>query len=558
MTPPPAATPSAFARWRAATLAPFAHRVFALFWVASLVSSFGSLIQTVGASWLMTTLAPSPDQVALVQTAGTLPFFVFSLIAGALADTYDRRLIMLGSQCLMLGASVALAWVALAGAATPLLLLALTFLIGSGTAAFAPAWQASIGDQVPRSQIPSAVMANAVGFNLARSVGPALGGLIVAWAGAAVAFVINAFSYIGMIAVLLWWRPATARSSLPPEPLGDAILAGIRYVRLSPHLVAVLVRALLYTFPMAAVSALMPVVARDLLGGDATTFGLLLGAFGVGAMLGALSSAALRSRFSIDRLLRGLCVVAAVAVVAIAQSRSTPLTLAAHVLAGAIWTLGLANFNIAVQMSSPRWVMGRMLATYQTVAFAGMAVGSWIWGEVASLAGLRESLTVAGVAMLGGLAIARGFPVSVARPGSLDPHAFGAMAPPPVELDPSSGPIVTTIEYRVPLANAAAFVPAINELGRIRRRDGARRWSIVQDLDDPEAWIERFESPTWTDYLRRQERPTLADQAVRERIAELILGERGKVRRHIERPAGAEPLGGGPRPEPLDVSSPHS
>ena len=189
---------------------------------------------------------------------------------------------------------------------------------------------------------------------------------------------------------------------------------------------------------------------------------------------------------------------ASVAVVTIAQSRSAPLTLAAHVLAGSVWTLGLANFNIAVQMSSPRWVMGRMLATYQTVAFAGMAVGSWTWGEFASVAGLRESLTAAGVAMLGGLAVARWFPVSVARPGSLDPHTFGAVAPPPVELDPASGPIVTTIEYRVPLANAAEFVSAVNELGRIRRRDGARRWSVVQDLDDPEAWIERFESPSWT------------------------------------------------------------
>ena len=550
---------SSFRRWRNATLEPFSNRVFALFWWASLFSSFGSLIQTVGASWLMATISPSADQVALVQTAGTLPFFFFSLVAGALADNYDRRVIMLASQLLMLLASLGLAVIALSGVINPALLLGFTFLIGSGVAAFSPAWQASIGDQVPRAQIPSAVMANAVGFNLARSVGPAIGGLIVAAAGASVAFIINAFSYFGMLAVLLWWRPVRARNPLPPEPLADAMAAGIRYVRLSPHLLAILARCILFTVPMATVPALMPVVARDLLGGGAATYGLLLGGFGVGAMLGALSSATLRARLSSDVLLRGLCVLAAVALVAIGQSRSSVLTLLAHVLAGSVWTLGLANFNIAVQMSSPRWVMGRVLATYQTVAFAGMALGSWVWGQLGHGLGIREALTIAGVLMLVTLVVARWIPVAVAHSGSLDPHAFPVAGPPAVELHPASGPIVVTLEYRVPPQNAEAFVPAINELGRIRRRDGARRWSVCQDLDDPELWVERFESPTWTDYLRRQTRPTQGDQAARERIGALILGERGSVRRFIERPAGAEPLGGsGARPEPVDVSSTHT
>lgn len=549
---------SSFQRWRASTLAPFGHRVFALFWWASLVSSFGSLIQTVGASWLMATIAPSPSTVALVQTAGTLPFFFLSLIAGALADIYDRRRIMLAAQGLMLVASVALALIAWRGTITPQLLLILTFLIGCGTAAFAPAWQASIADQVPRQQIPAAVMANAVGFNLARSVGPAIGGVLVAAAGAVVAFVINALSYVGMVATLLWWKLPRTTSTLPPEPLGSAIAAGVRYVRLSPPLIAILVRAVLFTVPISAVPALMPVVARDLLGGGAPTYGLLLGGFGVGAMLGALSSAALRARFSSDALLRAVCAVAAVAMVAIAQSPWPVVTLLAHVVAGSVWTLGLANFNIAIQLSSPRWVTGRTLAMYQTFAFAGMALGAWAWGDLATRDGLREALTVAGIASLTTFAVARWMPVSVASSGSLDPQAFGAVEPPQVDLHPASGPIVVTIEYRVPLANARAFVAAANELGRIRRRDGARRWSVCQDLDDPEQWVERFESPTWTDYLRRQTRPTQADQIVRAEITRLIAGERGRVRRYIERPAGAEPVGGSSqRPEPLDDTVSH-
>ena len=550
--------PSPLQRWRQGNLAPFQHRVFATFWWAALVSSFGSLIQTVGASWQMATITDSPDMVAWVQTAGALPFFFLSLLAGAFADTYDRRIVMLVSQGVMLVASAALAGIALADAVTPGSLLLFTFLIGCGTAAFAPAWQASIGEQVPRDQVPSAIMANAFGFNIARSVGPAIGGVIVAALGAAAAFVINTVSYLGMLAALLWWRPKRETSTLPREPLGSAVAAGIRYVWLSPHLVAILLRCLLFTVPLTAVPALMPIVARDLLAGGAQTYGVLLGGFGVGAMAGALSSGALRARFTSDTMLRGLCAVASLAMFAIAYSRWAPLTLFAHLVAGFVWTLGLATFNIAVQMSSPRWVTGRTLAMYQTFAFAGMAAGAWIAGHLATDLGVRTALAIGGLAALGTFLVAHWLPVSVARLGSLDPHIVTDIQPPAVELDGSTGPIVVTLEYRVPGENAEAFAAEINELGRIRQRDGARAWSVSQDIDDPLLWVERFESPTWSDYLRRHTRPTLADQAVRQRIAQLIEGERGVVRRFVGRPAGAEPLGDRTsRPEPVDHTPGH-
>ena len=534
-----------FDRWRSATLAPFEHRAFALFWWASLASSFGSMIQTVGASWLMATIAPSANQVALVQTAGALPFFFLSLVAGALADTRDRRLIMLASQLLALLASVALAAVALAGGITPSRLLWLTFLIGCGAAAFAPAWQASIGDQVPRSLIAPAVMANALGFNVARSLGPAVGGVIVAAAGAAAAFIINAVSYLGILATLLWWRPPRARGELPPEPLGTAIAAGVRYVSLSPHLLAILLRCVLYTIPVAAAPALMPIVARDLLGGGAATFGVLLGGFGVGAMLGALSSATLRGRFTSDALLRVLSALSCVALIGIGQSRWAVVTLLAHVLAGSVWTLAFATFNIAVQLTSPRWVTGRMLATYQTIAFAAIALGSWWWGEFAHAAGLREALTAAGLSALVSLLAAPWLRVAVEELGSLDPRARVELNPPSAEIHPASGPIVVAIEYRVAPQNAVEFAAVINEVGRIRRRDGARAWSIAQDVDAPDRWIERFECPTWLDYLRWRTRPTESDQAVRARLQRLIVGEH-RVRRLVVRPPGADPLGTAP------------
>ena len=507
----------------------------------------------------MATIAPSADRVALVQTAGALPFFFFSLIAGAYADTHDRRFIMLMSQFVMLTSAIALALLAWFGQVTPELLLALTFLIGCGTAAFAPAWQASIGEQVPRDLIPSAIMANAVGFNMARSVGPAIGGVIVAAAGVAVAFIINAFSYLGTLAALFWWRPVRIKNPLPPEPLGSAIAAGARYVRLSPHLMAILARCALFSIPMAAAPALMPIVARDLLGGGAPTYGLLLGAFGVGAMLSALSSATLRARYSSDALLRTAAGLAFVALLAIGQSRWLVVTLLAHLLAGSVWTLALANFNIAVQLSSPRWVMGRTLAMYQTVAFAGIALGSWIWGLIGHSMGIRESLSIAAAASLITLLVARWFPVSVAGVGAFDPHVRSEVQSPKFAIHPASGPIVVTIEYQVAAERAVQFVALINELGRIRRRDGARWWSVCQDIDRPELWTERFESPTWIDYLRRQTRPTRADQDVRKQIAELIAGGRGTMRRFLERPRGAEPLGRPQqRTEPLDDSTGHA
>jgi MFS family permease len=538
----PQADSTFFQRWRQATLAPFGHRAFALFWWASLVSSFGSMIQTVGASWLMATIAPAPDRVALVQTANSLPFFFLSLLAGSYADTRDRRSIMLFAQAVSLLSSAALAIVVLTGSITPSLLLGLTFLIGCGAAVFSPAWQASIGDQVPRTLIPSAVAANAVGFNMARSLGPAIGGVLVAAVGAAIAFVINAVSYLGIIATLLWWRPHRPRSDLPPEPIGTALAAGLRYVGLSPHLVAILLRCALYSIPIAAVPALMPIVARDLLNGGAATFGLLLGGFGIGAMLGALSSTTLRQRFTSDTLLRLLSVLACVAVVGIAQSRWLPLTLFAAVLAGSAWTLAFANLNVAVQLSSPRWVTGRMLAMYQTVVFASIALGSWTWGHFATAAGVREALTVAGLCSLVSLVAARWLPIAIEDIGSLDPRTRGTLAPPSVDIHTSSGPIVVVIEYRVPAENAVEFIEVINEVGRMRRRDGARAWSISQDVDAVDLWVERFECPTWLDYLRWRTRPTESDQAMRERLVRLIAGEHGHVRRLVVRPPGSDPL----------------
>ncbi len=538
---------SSFSHWRAATLAPFKQQVFAVFWAASLLSSFGSMIQTVGASWQMTTLAPSPAMIALVQTAGALPFFFLSLVAGALADIYERRVIMLIAQLCMLTAAILLAYFSWAGLITPWLLLGFTFLMGTGSAMYNPVWQSSITEQVERRLIPAAVSANALGFNLARSIGPAIGGVLVAAFGATIAFVGNAFSYLAIIGTLLWWKPAKKLATLPPEPLGSAITSGLRYVLLSPPLAAILVRCGVFTIAAAAMQALMPVVARDLLGGGARTYGFLLGAFGVGAMGGALASALLRARYSSEVLLRAMSVVSCLAAAGVGLSSWPIVTALMYMLGGVVWMTGMSNFNIAVQLSSPRWVAGRAVASYQTVAFGGFAVGSWVWGQLAHSFGVRSAMCAAAAAALVSLLISRRVRVRVAQHDGLDPHDAVSVSPPQLDIQESSGPIVISVEYHVLEANATTFIAIINELGRIRRRDGARDWSVCQDIDNPQLWTERFESPTWVEHLRRQTRPTKSDQRVRDQIAHLVEGGRGSVRRHIGRPPGSEPLGAAPR-----------
>src|SRR3954447_16173273 len=349
----------------ASPLAPLRHDIFRAVWIASLASNFGGLIQSVGASWMMASIAASADLVALVQASTTLPIMLFSLAAGAISDNYDRRSVMLVAQAFMLGVSVLLTVFTYFGLVTPWLLLTFTFLIGCGTALNGPAWQSSVGDMVPRAELPNAVALNSMGFNIARSVGPALGGFIVAAAGAATAFAVNALSYVGLILVLFRWKPSGTPRALPPETLTVAMGAGLRYVAMSPSIRNVLTRGLVFGFAASAVQALMPIVARDLVQGGPVTFGPLLGAVGGGARAGAISTSSLRRVLSVEALVRFSFVGFGVCATVTALSTVTAVTMAAMALGGACWVLALSTFNVSIQLSAPRWVVGRAIALYQ-------------------------------------------------------------------------------------------------------------------------------------------------------------------------------------------------
>lgn len=454
---------------------PFGLRLYRSVWMASLFSNFGGLIQSVGASWMMATIGAPPRMVALVQASTSLPIMLLSLWAGAVADNLDRRRVMLAAQCFMLVASTLLAAAAWLGLVTPWMLLIFTFLIGCGTAMNGPAWQASVGDMVPRPLLPSAVAYNSMGFNVARSVGPAIGGAIVATAGAAAAFLLNAFSYVGLIAVLYRWKPNLPPRSLPREGLGVAMDAGLRYVWLSPHLRAVLIRAALFGLGAGAVPALMPLVARDLLGGGALVYGLLLGGFGIGAVGGAVLGARLRGRWSAERAVDIAAAALAIGTAAVAILPGVVLTLPALAIAGAGWVLALSTFNVSVQLGAPRWVVARAIALYQMAVFGGMAASSWLFGAVADDHGVPTALVAA--ALLSALSVAAGRLLPLPPIGSLDlaPRTDWHAPETVIPVEPRSGPIVLTIEHRIAPADVAAFLALMAERRRIRRRDGARR-----------------------------------------------------------------------------------
>jgi len=535
MTEPPKRSPFA----ADGIAAPLRHAVFRRIWLASLLSNLGLMIQSVGAAWAMTQMTSAADKVALAQTALMLPIMLISMPAGAIADMYDRRVVSLVSLVIALAGAISLTALTWAGAITPNILLAFCFIIGSGMALFGPAWQASVSEQVPPETLPSAVALNGISYNIARSFGPAIGGIVVAAAGAVAAFAANAMCYVPLLVVLFLWRRISEPSRLPRERLNRAIISGVRYIANSPSIRVVLARTLVTGIAGGSVSALMPLVARDLLHGGAQTYGIMLGAFGMGAVIGALNIGEMRKRMHGEAAIRLCAIVMGIAIVAVATSQMAIITAAALVVAGAVWMLAVALFNIGVQLSAPRWGAGRSLAAFQAAIAGGIAVGSWGWGHLADSIGVEGALIVSGITMAASPLL--GLWITMPPIGGRDEDA-DLLADPEVQLSLTgrSGPIVVEIEYRVDVDNARPFHNLMQEVQLSRQRNGAYGWSIARDIADPELWIERYHCPTWLDYLRQRNRATQSERALHQRAMAFHLGP-DPVRIHLmlERPFGS-------------------
>ena len=508
---------------------PLRRQVFRDRLIASVISNTGSWMQDTAGTWLMTALTTSPLLIALMQTAATVPVLLFGLPAGAMADIFDRRRLLLFWAAWMLVAAALLSGFTLAGWIGPCLLLVLTCLLNVGAAMNGPTWQAIVPELVLREQLPAAIALNSAGFNLARAIGPALGGLTVAafasvWFGAGLVFSLNALSFIAVLVVIYRWRRTPFfRSALPAERLIGSMRAGARYARFEPPLQGILIRAFIQTFCVSAMWGLLAVVARDNLHHGAMGYGILNGCIGLGAVLGAISLPRLRQKMSSERIVSTAAVVFAITLVVMAWAHYwLPLVLVL-IAGGMAWTSTASSLNIAVQLSVPAWVQARSLGIYQMIFQGGLAIGSAFWGGLAEHIGTPWSLTLAAAALVASLPSARRFSLTSATgldhsPGRLASALTRAGPQLVIEPNPEDGPVLVTVTFKINPERAEEFIPAAHELGRIRRRDGAVRWSLFRDPFDPTLFMETYVVESWLARQRQLERFTVADHAIRNRV----------------------------------------
>jgi len=527
-------TPSGFA--------PLRIRLFRDRWIASTISSVGTWMQDTAGTWLMTTLTASPLLIALMQTAASLPVLLLGLLAGATADIFDRRKLLIFWQAWMLGSVAILAVLTFIGWISPWALLAFTFLLNIGSAMNNPAWQAIVPELVPREMIPETVSLNAASNNLARAVGPALGGLMVAGfasvhTGAGWVFFLNAISFAGVIWVLFnWKRTPLFKSALPSERIAGSIMTGLRYVRYAPELQSSLIRAFTFTLFVSAIWALLAVVAKRDLSQGALGYGILNGSLGLGAVIAATQMPRIRRRVSADTIIAISTFYDVITLLVLAYVRYPVVIIPTLIVSGFAWTSTMSTLNTSVQLSVPAWVQARALGTYLMIFQGGMAFGSILWGFVAEHTSTPTALAASACGLAISYPLIRRFhilqgplpdhtPYRSSR-SSTQPSAF-QLADSAAQADDliHAGPVRISIEYCIPPERYAEFTHAIHQLRGVRLRDGAMRWGIYRDVIDSQRLNETFLMESWLDYLRSRERITAADEAIRARVRELHQGE---------------------------------
>jgi MFS family permease len=502
---------------------PLRIRAFRGLWVSSAVYFIGNAMQSMAASWLMVELTGSSFLAALVQTAVFLPMFLLSLPSGVLADTTDRRRLILAALAVQAVTVIVLAILLLAGLAGPGMLLFFTFIAGCCTALFSPAWNSTVADTVPREDMPQAITAMSIAWNTARAVGPALAGVVFAVLGAGWVFALAVASSLVMMQAIRVWPPTPhPQSRLPAERLWGGTLSGLRFARHSKIVLAQLLRTMAYSGSGSALWALLPVIGQRQLGLGAAGFGLLMACLGTGAVAAGLVLGKVRAKMGLEALVAVCCIVFG-AVMAIAALVRIPIVVyAALVLGGAAWMAVMSTFNTATQTSAPPWVRSRAAALHTLSALGSFAIGSAFWGAVSGLAGLPVTLSVAAVTMLAGLLLAKPFPLRMGEqlevtPGTPWEELFIVAEP-----NPEDGPVAVEIAYRIRAGESQAFLDAVTQLRAPRRRDGATFWRIYRDLADSSRFVERFIVTSWADYLHQRARATMADQELEAQVRSFL------------------------------------
>lgn len=490
---------------------PLAHRPFRGLWTAGSLFFVGNAMQNMAASWLMIELTASSFLAALVQTASFLPMFLLSLPAGVLADTTNRRTLMLRIQAVYAVAALVLTGLALAGWVGPGTLLFFTFLLGVCTALQSPSWNSAVSDAVDRKQLPQAITLVSMAFNGARAVGPALAGLVFALTGASAVFAMAVLSAIGMSYATRRWPPRPPLpAKLPAERLWGGMLSALRYARHSPAIFAQLIRTAGFSGLGSALWALLPVIASQRLDLGAAGYGLLMACLGTGAVSAGFFVGRIRSRFGLDTLAACCCLVFAGAMLVGALSTWRPLVYVSFVFGGAAWMTMMSTFNAATQTSAPPWVRARAASLHTLCSLGAFALGSALWGAVSSLLGLPAALCLSAAFMLASMGLARPYPLRMGADDEVTLAAHSDELSVANEPEFEAGPVAVEVVYCIREADARRFLDTVQQLAVPRRRDGATFWRVYRDLGDPSRYVERFIVTSWADYLRQRSRATVA------------------------------------------------
>jgi MFS family permease len=495
---------------------PLRTKIFRNLLLADLVSDMGTFMQSVAAAWLMTTLTRSTLLIALIQAASAAPYFLLALPAGSIGDIVDRRKLILCTETWMVGVAVILTIATGVGAMTPWLLLALTVAMSFGDAIESPTWRAIFPELIKKEDLSAALALNGIEFNLARAIGPGLAGLIVAASGARTAFALDAISFAGVIYVIARWRRPARKSDLPPESFRGASIAAVRFVRYSPGIRSLLLRTICLVFFVSSFWALLPSVARGL-GKGPLSYGLLLGFFGAGAVLGAVVLQRARALFRLDAIVSAATLVFGVVIFGLAELRSVPVLCALMLLGGSSWTVFMSLFNTMIQNLAPDWVRARVLAFYVLAFQGGIVFGSMLWGFVAERASAHFALLCSAAGII--LTIALQLPLPLPNT-SVDLSAWQhwrrqeMFAAHP----PDAGPVLVTVQYVVNPEKTAEFLNAMHRYERVRRRNGAMRWGIFYDTTAKNVFLESFIVHSWAEHQRQHARFTVADHEIEKQV----------------------------------------
>ena len=483
--------------------------------------ALGYTMQVTTAAWQMATMTPSPLMVALVQSASTAPTLIVGLMAGALADIFQRKRIILITQIVLIIATAALGATILSGHLSPGGLLALTFLIGAGFTFYMPAQQSSINELVSKTEVPQAVALGAVAFNMARAIGPALAGAIAALFNPGIALLASAACFASMVVVVRGWKAQAPALPGVPETLFSGISSGLRFARHSPSMRAIIIRNLSFCACASALWALLPVIARDQLQLGAGGYGILFGSFGAGAVVGALSIPRLLKKNSLQKIVVGAALLWIIASSIIAATNYAVVALVGACFAGASWVGVLASLSAGTQSAAPAWVRARAVAMNLVAVQASLALGSIVWGTVATWTDTHVALIAAAVAMLLLLMLNRNVRVRLGREADVTHDAQLPDLGIKVEPLPDDGPVLIQIEYRIDAPNRATFLDGIRKLEPTRRRNGATSWRVFRDLSEDGRFVERYIIDSWAEYVRLRRRMTMADRQLQDEVAQM-------------------------------------